>query len=54
MKLIKKQIQMLEEEAEAHLTLHASGRDAYALDRYEMIMQQLNKLREQYGNSNTE
>lgn len=49
----KKQIQLLEEEASANLTLHASGRDAYAIDRYRTIMRQLNNLREKYGSNNT-
>jgi len=49
----KKEINLLEEEANANLVLHASGRDAYAIDRYNTIMKQLNKLREKYGSNNS-
>jgi len=46
----KKEINLLEEEANANLTLYKQG-DDYALQRYQTIMSQLNKLR--YGSNYT-
>ena len=48
----KKEIQLLEEEAQANLTLFRNGQDDYAITRYNTIMKQLNNLR--YGNHNSQ
>ena len=47
----RKQINLLEEEAQANLTLFRNGQDDYAITRYNTIMKQLNNLR--YGSNNS-
>ena len=39
-------INQLLEEANANLTLYTSGNDDYAIERYNIIMEQVKKLRE--------
>jgi hypothetical protein len=40
-----KQIELLEEEAQANLNLYLQGKDDYALQRYQRFQQILNKIR---------
>ena len=42
----KTKINQLLEEAQANLTLYTSGNDDYAIERYNIIMEQVKKLRE--------
>jgi len=45
-KIMNKEINQLLEEAQANLTLYTSGNDDYAIERYNIIMEQVKKLRE--------
>lgn len=47
----RKEIQLLEEEAQANLTLAINGQDDYAITRYQTIMKQIQTLRKN-GNDN--